>query len=107
MSRKRNLLRGLSVSLSFISALLLSGEIIATSSTDYKSMIDGLFGVTNVVSGNSDAYMFKSDFNNTIDLYTKRSEIVKQIAAEGCVLLKNENKALPLRNGIDSTELQD
>ena len=104
MSKKRNLFRGLSVSLSFISALLLSGEIIATSSTDYKSMIDGIFGVTNVVSGSGDAYMFKSDFNNTVDLYTKRSEIVKQIAAEGCVLLKNENKALPLRNGIDSTE---
>lgn len=48
---KKRLLRGLCVSLSFFSALFLTLELIATSSSDYKSMVDGVFGVNNSAAG--------------------------------------------------------
>lgn len=104
---KTKWIRGLSVSFAFLSSLLICLETIATSSSDYKTMIDGIFNV-NFTEGNDnlETYVFKSDFENTTQLYTRRAEIAKQIGEEGCVLLKNRNNALPLSNqGLKVTVL--
>ncbi len=93
---QKRIIRGLSTTFAFLSAIAIAGELIATSSTDYKQMVDGFFGVNNSVSGNLGAYNFTSEFKNTKELYSKRKSIAEQIVEEGCVLLKNENQALPL-----------
>lgn len=100
--KKGRLLRGLSVLLAFLCALFFCLELIATSSTDYKNMIDGIFGENSAVAGGADTYAFTSDFENTTQLYTNRAEIAAQIGEEGSVLLKN-NGALPLRESPEST----
>ena len=70
---KKRLLRGLCVSLSFFSALFLTLELIATSSSDYKSMVDGVFGVNNSAAGGGTAtYKFPSEYESTTELYTHR-----------------------------------
>ena len=97
--KKYNYLRGLSVTFIFISALFLSLEMIATSSSDYKTMIDGFFNVNfNKGNDNLETYVFKSDYKDTVEMLTKRQQIACQIAEEGAVLLKNENNCLPLSN---------
>ena len=97
---KKRLLRGLCVSLSFFSALFLTLELIATSSSDYKSMVDGVFGVNNSAAGGGSAtYKFPSEYESTTELYTHRKQIAEQLAADGSVLLKNKNDSLPLAGG--------
>lgn len=102
--KKNRWIRGLSVTLASFSALLICLETIATSSSDYKTMIDGFFNV-NFTTGNDnmETYVFKSEFENTTQLYTKRAELASRIAEEGCVLLKNNNNALPLRSNHQDT----
>ena len=66
-------LRGLSTTLAFLSALLISGELIATSSSDYKGMIDGLFGINfSSGSGSQESFMFDSEYDSTVKMYTKK-----------------------------------
>lgn len=60
---KKRLLRGLCVSLSFFSALFLTLELIATSSSDYKSMVDGVFGVNNSAAGGGGQLLISSQAN--------------------------------------------
>lgn len=88
------LLRGFTVIAAFICALFIGLETIASVS-DYKVLINDILGVKTSVSGNADAYAFTSEFDNTVDMLTRRKDIAEQISAEGSVLLKN-NGALPL-----------
>lgn len=99
--KKRRFFRGLSVVLSLFCALFFSAEMVATSSSDYKSMVDGIFGETGAIAGSADSYSFQSEYKTTTEMVTRRAEIATQIAEEGCVLLKNDNNALPLKNGTD------
>ena len=96
MFKKRRIFRGLSVVLAFLCALCFCAEMIATSSSDYKSMVDGIFGENAAVSGNAESYAFTSEYESTTELLTRRAEIAVQLAEEGSVLLKN-NGALPLK----------
>lgn len=65
-----------------------------------------------VVGASDDDVLFKSDYDNIEDLFAAKSELIKDIGSEGCVLLKNENNALPLAKnskvslfGKNSTDL--
>lgn len=100
MFKKRRVFRGLSVVLALLCALFFCAEMVATSSSDYKSMVDGIFGETGAVAGSADSYTFKSQYETTTEMLTRRAEIATQLAEEGSVLLKN-NGALPLKNGTD------
>ena len=44
----------------------------------------------------NDSYYFESEFSSLTDLLAAKAELAEQISAEGTVLLKNENAALPL-----------
>lgn len=99
--RYKGWIKGSSIFLSFLGSLLLVGEMVATSSPDYKNMIDSIFGINYSadVSTNLSTYPYLSDFTNTTDMVTRRSEIATQLEEEGIVLLKNDNNVLPLRKG--------
>ena len=92
-------IKGVSVLLSFIGSFLIVGELVATSSPDYKNLVDGVFGInySASISGDISTFNYRSDFDNTISLVTKRSQIAEQLEEEGMVLLKNNNQTLPLR----------
>ena len=96
-------IKGTSVFLSFLGSFLIVGNAIATSSPDYKNMVDGIFGLNYGagVSGDASNYVFTSDYKNSVELITKRSEVATQLEEEGLVLLKNSNNILPLRKSAD------
>ena len=92
-------IRGTSVLLSFIGSLLIALELIATSSADYKNLVDGVFGINYKAATSDDisTYVYQSDFKNTTELITKRSQVAAQLEEEGVVMLKNNDNLLPLR----------
>ena len=91
------LFRGLSALFAFLCALVFGAYTVA-SGGDYKSVVDNLL-VSGSVAGSADAsaYAFNSDYKNTTEMLTARRNVATRITAEGSVLLKNENGALPLR----------
>lgn len=106
-TKGKYLLRGLSVLFAFFSAFIFGAYQIA-SSGDYKGMVDNALGVSGTsASGGAESYAFQSDFENTTQMLTERKRIATQLAEEGCVLLKNDNSALPLRSDAnDKSELK-
>ena len=92
-------IKGTSVVLSFVGSLLIVLNTIATSSSDYKNLVDGIFGIhySASTSSNIETYNYQSKFKNTTELLTDRARIAEQLEAEGVVMLKNDNDALPLR----------
>ncbi len=97
--QNRGWIKGLSVFLTFAGSLLIAAEMVATSSADYKNLVDGIFGINYAANVSSDAstYSFVSDFKNTTELVSRRAKIAEQLEEEGIVLLKNDNSSLPLR----------
>ena len=96
-------IKGTSVVLSFVGTLLIVLNTIATSSSDYKNLVDGIFGIHYSASttNNIETYNYRSKFKNTTELLTDRARIAEQLEAEGVVMLKNDNNALPLRKNVD------
>lgn len=92
-------IKGVSVVLSFFGTLLIVANTVATSSSDYKNLVDGIFGIhySSSTSNNIETYNYHSKFKNTTELLTDRARIAKQLEEEGVVLLKNDNSTLPLR----------
>lgn len=88
-------MRGLTVLTGFLCALFVGASMI-TSISDYTVMVNNFLGVKKNTSASADSYAFTSEFKNTVDMLSHRRDIAEQIAAEGCVLLKNENNSLPL-----------
>lgn len=99
MTKKLNsIFRGASgvfLSLAVITAFTLS---IATSNA-YRGQIDKFFGTTSSimkVDENNVIYPFESEYSNPEQLVKAHEELGERLGAEGCVLLKNNNEALPL-----------
>ena len=95
-----NWIKGTSVALSFLGTLLIVLNTIATSSSDYKNLVDGIFGIhySSSINENEETFDYRSKFKNTTELLTDRARIAEQLEQEGIVLLKNENNTLPLKN---------
>ncbi len=103
--RKQRTFRGLSLVALLLCGLLIGVQLIAQIS-DYKLFINNIFGAQSAgISGSIDAYAFTSDYQNTVEMYTARVNLVEQLGEEGCVLLKNDavgdQKSLPLRQNGD------
>ncbi len=97
--KNKKVLVGISSILAVLSSFALTAKMIATSSSDYKGMVNDILGGSGSFSGGqTDAYTFNSEFKNSNDVYKKRAEIAAQLSEEGCVLLKNKNNVLPLKD---------
>ncbi len=94
---KYHKMRGYTVLTGFLCALFI-GISMVTSISDYTVLINNVLGVKKTTSAGADSYAFSSEFKSTEDLLSHRRDIAEQISAEGCVLLKNENNALPLNS---------
>lgn len=107
MKKKRTprVMRGLT---GLTASLLVVSLGTTTIANAWASKINEYLGTTNIkVSGETsdseDAYYYKSDFDNTEDLIAARNDVMTRIQEEGTVLLKNENKALPLASSAKVT----
>ncbi|MCH5350965.1 MAG: glycoside hydrolase family 3 protein [Clostridiales bacterium] len=98
-------LRGFSVLCAFLCALLIGAYTIGQIS-DYTVLINNALGVNTSSAGNADAYGFTSDYESTVEMLTERERVAEQIGEEGCVLLKNEGNALPLRAEDSDAEVK-
>lgn len=104
---KKGLMRGLAG----ITASLCAIAVVATSYTDTQSaFINARLGTSSmklVETGDTaqDNYRYKSEFGSLSELVSAKQELAEQISAEGSVLLKNENQALPMDPGNESVTL--
>lgn len=96
-AKRYKLYRGLAVVAAFLCALFIGLGLIAQIS-DYKNLINDVLGVKSSKSVNADAYAYPSDYESTTEMLTERVRVAEQISAEGSVLLKNNNSALPLND---------
>lgn len=94
-----------------VMASLLVMTAVATSYTNTRSAFInarlGTFSMKLVETGDTDAdtYHFKSEFSSLSELVEAKRELATQISAEGTVLLKNENDALPMNPATESVTL--
>ncbi len=95
--------RGISVICALVMAICI-GLMQVVKIGDYKIMVNNFLGIgANTSGGSADAYAFTSDYKNLTEMLTERKRIAEQLGEEGCVLLKNEGEALPLRATPDDT----
>ena len=92
-------LKGVGVTMTFLGSLFIALEMIATSSPDYKNMVDSVFGIqySSNISSDLGTFSYRSSFDNSVDLITERARIAAQLEEEGIVMLKNNGGVLPLR----------
>ena len=92
-------------------ASLLVMTAIATSYTNTRSaFINARLGTSSmklVETGDTtvDNYHFKSEFGSLAELIAAKEALATQISAEGSVLLKNENNALPMDPGTEGVTI--
>lgn len=101
LSKKRlPLWRGLSAVFAAFLFIFSIGSIVAEEQKMYVDQALGTISssvVTEKTEG-EDLYKYKSDYATTQGLVDADKELGRKIAAEGAVLLKNEDKSLPLSN---------
>lgn len=101
---KEGLLRGLSGIFASLFVLMLCLTAVAQ---DNVGIINRQLGTTSYITqqkGDSitDTAYYKAEFNSVAELEAAKHELAAQIAAEGSVLLKNMNGALPLNAGSEA-----
>lgn len=99
---------GLWRSLAAVSGVLLVlavGGTVVTS--EWSGYINKYLGISNSTivegDGNEDPIHYKSDYESYTDVMEHARDVAKQVQAEGTVLLKNENNALPLAKNSNVT----
>ena len=90
--------RGLATTTAALLVLVTAGSSIADSRS---GTINGWLGTSSYKTvstgeGETDGTYFDSEFSSLAELVEAQTELAEQIAAEGSVLLKNDNEALPL-----------
>lgn len=103
-SAKEGLLRGVSAILASLFVLMLCLTAMAQANS---STINRELGLTNFITeqaGDSDldTNYFKPEFNSVAELEAAKHELAVSIAAEGSVLLKNNDNALPLNSSSET-----
>lgn len=101
---KEGLLRGVSAILASLFVLMLCLTAMAQANS---STINRELGLTNFVTEQTggfdlDTAYFKSEFNSVAELEAAKRELAASIAAEGSVLLKNNDNALPLNKDSET-----
>lgn len=108
MKHKANFFRGMTSVFAFLMALVLSATTITF---QYAGLINGFMGIetTRVITDETAVgTMFYEneygyDAESLPDVYADAAELNANIVAEGTVLLKNDNSALPLDSGSKIT----
>lgn len=98
---KNKIFKGVGTISAFLCALCL-GVYSVASSGDYKDTVNSILGKSlngTASSGSSETYSYTSDYDSLQGMLTRRVSIAEQLGEEGCVLLKNDNSALPLVGG--------
>lgn len=97
---------GLWKTLTLVATTLAITSISLTSvANDYEPLINKNLGLSTskiVNEGDSsseDTQYFKSDYDDASDVYKAKAKLMRNIAGEGTVLLKNENDSLPISSG--------
>ena len=100
--KKTNVLFKILFHVSFIAYMVcqVGGPILLSNS----DVINSVLGVeTNVSSGVEGGMYYDTKFNSVAEVRAASEKIIEETMAEGAVLLKNENNALPLSKGDDVT----
>lgn len=105
--RKGAAWRGLSAITASLLAIVIGGTGIANANAAF---INTRLGTSNYKyvekgDGTTDSTYFKSDFESVADVVAAKNALAEQIAAEGTVLLKNEDGALPINAGSEKVTL--
>ena len=81
-----------------------------TVTNEWSGYINKMLNINNTKivtdeNANEDSIHFKSSFSNHKDVMNNARKVAKQVQAEGTVLMKNDNNALPLAKGAKVTFL--
>ena len=107
LSGKAKLFRGLTQTFAALLAILV---VVGSIAGEWASYINDALGtksyeLVSASDGSQDTIYFKSDYSTPEALIEAREELIRRTAAEGTVVLKNENNALPLNSGAKITLL--
>ena len=100
--RRTGLWRTLTVVFVLLTAFTVAGSGVAGT---YSALINSTLGIetSRIVKANGaekeDTQYFKSAYNSLEEQYQAKAALIRQIGQEGTILLKNENNALPMKNG--------
>ena len=102
---KKGLWRGLAT---LTASLLLVSTALQTTTNNWSARINSMLGTTNyeVIAeegGNGDHFV--SEYETLADMVDAQTAFTEQLGAEGSVLLKNENAALPLDKSAEKVTL--
>ena len=81
-----------------LTGFLVTATILTTST--FKGLLEGVLGSDKAVKAEGESgIIFEQEFNTKDEARENANNVVKEICEEGMILLKNENNALPLKNG--------
>ena len=89
----------------FILIISIAGDVVTREWSGYINKFLGVEG-TKIIEkgdGNVDTTYFKSAFSNYKDVMENARNVSRKVQAEGTILLRNENNALPLSKGAKVT----
>lgn len=94
--------RGLTSTAAAVMALVMGASIITNVNADF---INICLGTANSRLENTGGVYFASEFGSVAELVEAKDAVAEQLGAEGAVLLKNENAALPLDKNSETVTL--
>ena len=97
---KKGLIRGLAgITASLCAVALVAAPYAGNQSAFINARLGTVSSRIETEDAGEDSYHFKSEFSSLEELVNAKKELAQQIAADGAVLLKNNDSALPLAAG--------
>ncbi len=102
--KAKGLWRGLA---GLMASILMFMTALQTTTNNWSARINSMLGTSNyeVKAGEGNGTHFVSDYTSLADMIADQTAFTEQVGAEGCVLLKNENAALPLNSSSEKVTL--